>query len=612
MDPNTQKEEPGLKRQKHRQHLGRVHYAAAFPSDIHPDRRPNQDIALELLEKHDGRLTLEAPTGTGKTAVGIAFLRALEKKRQRPLFYIVPNKTQVQQVADMYGITPAFGRNEHLCLYYPDEELRADEIPCALLKDCPHRVDQQTGETFEPGATPCPYYQQKYVAKQSPIVVCTVAFYLFTQRFSREWDEPGGLVIDEAHSIADIIRGCLSYEITDYHLYRAIEILAGVDGDVAGQLKKFAARMIRIIKRKPAYKGTLLEDDEIVDLMERLEEIDADGLEVKIGRAIKSGKIDPRKDRETLKQIEVITRDLRRYLRSLRFSLAGKGHGALNYTYAYFEEEIPEGKRAQYRLVVKSYYVAPLIRNLLSPRTLAMSATIGPQEVFEYVTGIEAPAFALESDFPSDNTRLFMPTNTPNLAFKARKHGDLAKSLRMIAKACAEFKCSKIRCLVVVISNEERQKFLKAAEKEGLNVLTYGNGTPARAIAERFRDGEGDALVGTAAQYAQGVDLPGRIAGVTFMLRPGYPKPDDPGTLFEERRFSNGRIWAIRNAEVVKQALQVRGRNVRSVDDLGVTIFMSQQFGRFVSGSLPKWLKPAYRSEFTFDECVADALKLLG
>ncbi len=72
----------------------------------------------------------------------------------------------------------AYGRGEHPCLYYEEkmdlsaekviwlsqsrDNLKANEVPCSMLVDCPHRVDQETGQTHTVGAVSCPYLRQKY------------------------------------------------------------------------------------------------------------------------------------------------------------------------------------------------------------------------------------------------------------------------------------------------------------------------------------------------------------------------------------------------------------------------------------------------------------------
>ena len=148
-------------------------------------------------------------------------------------------------------------------------------------------------------------------------------------------------------------------------------------------------------------------------------------------------------------------------------------------------------------------------------------------------------------------------------------------------------------------------------EEEGVKAVSYGNGVTAREAALRFKDGEGDCLVGTAGNFGEGVDLPRQIAPVIFGFRPAYPPPDDPRTQFEERRYGNNR-WAIWNWRVMLSVLQWRGRNIRSEDDLGVTIFISQQFRRSVFAALPKTLQSSYKGNLTLDQCVKEAMGLVG
>lgn len=585
-----------------------------FPWHQYPEMLPRQKEAFEIISRMGGSVTIEAPTGTGKTGIGYTVLKTLEHAGLGPLFYIAPTKTIVEQVKAMHpDVTVAYGRNDHPCLYYPGQNLRADEIPCSLLVDCAHRVDQKTGQTKEPGATPCPYLLQKFQAKQSRIVVCTMAFYLFTQLFSREWDEPAGLVIDEAHDIAKVVRSALSYEITDYHLRSAIRLLGSVDIQEADSLDIFLSHMLEIIRRRPARTQTLLEDQEIRVLIEDLVKINPLELRNKIQRAVDQGDIDPDEQREMLTRLEVITYDLNRYLRSLEFSLPAERRKPLNYTYGFYEEELEGGdrRRTHYRLVIKAYYVAPIIQRILSSKfTLAYSATIGSPEVFGFETGIRSPVYKLGSDFPVANTRVFMPTDTPDLAVRNRSRQQPTRIMRKIARTCGRFAEKGLRSLVVVVSERERQKFLQLCKEEEVRVISYGNGVAPKEAALKFKAGQGDVLVGTVANYGEGIDLPRNLAPVIFFLRPNYPVPSDPATVFEERRYGSMR-WKLWNWRVMITSLQARGRNVRSPQDLGVTFFISQQFRRFVYAVLPDWLKDAYRRDKTFDQCIEEAKELL-
>lgn len=584
-----------------------------FPSRQYPEVLPNQQQAFEIIAGAKRSVTLEMPTGSGKTAVGYTFLKTLAEAGAGPLFYIVPTKALVDQVKRMHPeLVAVYGRNEYDCLYYSPDIYKADEIPCLSLTDCPHRVNQKTGETYTPGATPCPYYWPKYQAKQAPIVVCTAAFYLFTQLFSREFKRPAGLVIDETHRIAEIFRNALSYEITDWHLGRCVALLHKVGAtEAANGLGGFLRVMVRILKKRRRPDQRLLEDHELLELTDNLERVDVDTIRTRMATAITSGSIDPVEDRLVLKQLETVAHSLPRYIRSLEFARGTGERHPLNYvTFGVSERPDGEDERVRYRLVIKANYVVPLVKKLLSSLTVAMSATIGDPKVFSYETGIKAKFYSLPATFPPENAMILLPSDTPNLAKKVRTKQEPTKVLRKVARICARVGAANNRSLVIVVSNQEREKFLWLCDDEGVDAVSYGNGVPSREAMARFKAGEGTVLVGTAANYGEGIDLPEEMAPFAFFLRPSYPSPTDPRAQFELRRFGN-QAWMVWNWRVMIEALQVRGRNIRGPDERGVTIFVSQQFRRFLYGSLPEWLRQSYAGGLTLAECEEQALELL-
>ncbi len=486
---------------EHPQHRG-LPVQANFTGRFSP--RNAQEDMMSFVEEN-GPSIIEAPTGSGKTAVEEAVLKAAESCGISPCFLIAPNKTIVQHLRnEIPNAKVALGRHDYECLHSAYAQRTplpmADEIPCLSL-DCPNRVDQQTGQTQEEGAIPCPYYLAKFSAKQGGTVLSTMAFYLFNNLFKKKGDVPeGALVIDEVHRIAEVFRNSLSYEITDYHLSRSIELLERIGAEESSVLKKFLTAMKKIAKNKSEKDGVLLDAPEIKKLIAILQEIDARELRKKVKQAVREKVVDPVEDMTTLKRLEVLTFDIPRYIHSFEYSLPGeeresegvsKRGGPLNYTCAYYMQEVGEHKRVQHKLVIKCYYVAPLIRKILPPLTVSFSATIGDSEVFGYETGIRAPMLSLESSFPVDHTRVYLPKDTPNLAMNERNKRDLTQVLRKIAKACKRFANKEMRSLVVTISNLERQKFLMLAAEEGVKTISYGNGVTAKEAAQQFKASTG-------------------------------------------------------------------------------------------------------------------------
>lgn len=599
--------------------------------------RTVQTTGLRAAAQHGGQMMLEAPTGVGKTRLGLTVLRATAAKYGGPVFYVTPTKTLVGQAeaeAAIGGRTSltVLGRSEYPCDYYVDRgtrDITAQDSPCYMLQ-CPHRVDQETGRTEELGVKPCEYFEAKYRARKAAeageVVICTTAFFLMNRLRVKEWveQEPAHVVVDEVHLLASVARGLFETTLTDWTLKRTAEALkpfAAKQTNILNRLRSKFRTLARRARRRSGLNPALLKEEEVAELIAVIEELDAHAIEQAVREAIVSGAIDPVKDREELKLLENLIRTIPRTLSSLRYSLPDteRDRKPLNYVVAFCyeeddEEPAEEGKRrkVRYRLTIKSYYVRPLIRKALGPNVLAMSATIGDPDIVKYETGLDMTFVELASPFDMRHAKIWMPTDTPDLAARTRRRHDLRDTVRRIADAAVRFRAAGHRSLIVVISNHERELVIRIAEERGLTVVSYGNGTPARVAAERFAAGEGDVLVGTAAHYAQGVDLPGGIAPVIFFLRPGWAPPDDPMTQFEVRRYGPSHCWKLWSWRVAVQALQVRGRNIRSGKDIGVCFFVSQGFRKFLFTSLPEWLRPAYVRDRTMEQAVGETLTFLA
>lgn len=588
------------------------------------EARSLQADAAAFYDKH-GKALFEIPTGEGKTAIGIMILRAkAAEKLDAPLFYVTPTKTQVEQIVTMFpqDTVMMLGRAEYPCLYYTTrgQQVTAQESPCYMLK-CGHRVNQETGMTEEDGVEPCHYFQQKFVAlrrsKEGSIIVTTHAFFLMNRAMVANWrdEEPAMVVVDEVHRLPEVARSIFEHSLTDYHMMRAARLVKPIDAAASLKLLEFVRAFRRIARKRPAVTPSLLKDDELQALMKLLDGFDADKLERGIRQAVRGGSINPLEEKDELKLLENLTRTIPRLLKSLKYAIETEEHRPLNYVVAfYYKKDDPRfkdgKKKAHYHLTIKSYFVAPVIKLAVGRKFVGMSATIGDPKIFGYQTYLKPPFKSFPSSFDVTKTKIFLPVDAYDLSTKNRFRNDLKKTLKRIVVTARQFSEAGHRSLVVVISDAERLQFLEIATEEKLDTVSYGNGVRPRDAAGLFVRGQGRALVGTAANYAEGVDLPKGIAPVIFFLRPGYSPPDDPEAQFEKRRFGNS-VWGLWNHRVMMQALQIRGRNIRNLDDIGVTFFMSSQFQRFLQAALPEWLKPAYVGHRKLADCVGEAMKLL-
>lgn len=597
------------KNQKHQSGKSVEDFLATFVR-LHKKPRTNQAIVIPEMSENDA-LVLQAPTGSGKTALGYTFLET-NCGEDGNGFYVCPSKTLVDHVVQLYPEAMAmYGRNEYPCLYY-DGEYKADEIPCSMLKECPHRVNLETGETFISGAKPCPYFQAKYESRQAKVVVSTMQYYFF-EALGRE-TLPTALVVDEVHEWSNSIRNMLSYKITDHRLEEFWELLHAIGCTSEAKLiRSFQYKMMDIIRsHTKSGLNVLIQDESLKVLLRILLKIESNHINTKIKKAISEKKIDIKADRELLRELDIFTNDLSKYIRSLEFSLATENRRPLSFVYGYWDRKVEEGKKIKYSLTVQSYSIAGLTRKMLTPeKNMVMSATIGSTPaILNIDAGFDGKFIDLKSDFPIENTAIFMPDDLPDLSVKGMRGNDKNRTIRKMLQGAKKGIKNGIRSLIIVISEEERQKCLAFAKEEGVNVISYDSESKPREIVQRFRDGEGDVLLGTEAQYGQGIDLPGDICGFVFYLRPGYPRKDDPQAQFEARILGNQR-WALWTWRVINKVLQARGRNVRSAMDKGCIFLMSAQFKRFTYGGLPEWLRPAYVGQISFDKAIQQGINLL-
>lgn len=622
----------------------------AFPTNakIRQPRPIQRDAIVELA---NGKYLQELPTGSGKTALEYTVLLAARSKIEdgESIFWVFPTKALVEQVKQEHpDVNVIFGQNEHVCpwaaenfekeptswvtsdqlpILHEDRNVpRVNEIPHTMHSKCPHFPNQETGETNTPGAVPCPYYQQTHEAKQGGgIIAASMSFYIFAKLFNRAYGRVAVLAIDEVHRLPDVIRYTLSYDITDWHLTRAIELLKRIGAPEYRALQKFKQTILDVSTnrrkktRKEPHEEHLLTDGEIQRLIAILEEIDPDVLDPeRISEAIDSGALNPKEDWRAIKTIEVLARDIRRYIHSFEYALAEEDEEGnvtrrpLNYSCSYYREELDENQRVQHKLVIHCHYVAPLIRKrLLAPTTVSFSATIGRKDLFGYESGIKAPFFSAPSTFPIDNRRIYLPSDAYDLSHREDPSGrKKTKTLRSIAKGCGQLSRQGVRSLVIVTSNAERKKFMRLAEEEGVEAMTYDDDVLAKDASLAFKDGESDVLCGCSAHYGTGVDFPKGTAGAIWLLRPGYPNPRSAGTKFEVERYGS-HYWSRLAYRVMLEAQQAIGRNIRGPRDKGVCFLMSQKFSDFVYAGLPEWLKPAYRRGMMLDECLDDAEELL-
>jgi Rad3-related DNA helicase len=582
-----------------------------------PEYRPGQSEGLHYIA-YEERSLHEAHSGFGKSrAWGFPFLKACIEEGNVPVLYTTPTKTLVRDLARHFpGAVEAYGRNENRCLYYKDEFVTAEESPCYYwrkLNKCAHAVDLETGKTLVPGAEPCPYLWRKYLVSKGELIVCTHSFFIANMLFDKKFREnpPYAVVIDEVHRVPEETRNILRFTITDSTLQEGVEGLSKIH--LEADLKEAFEVMDSMARLKPFKPVELLSEHENKELFSLFNRLKEKGLDKSITAALASGVFDPVKDRKTIKTLENLARDIPWWATELSYAIEAENRKPENYCYMWYRKEKTARQKVTWALNICHYYVNPVIKFRILKgikRIVAYSATIGDPNVFAIESGMDYPFHTYPPIFPVENTRIFLPTDAPNLSYRnqAQNPGNLEKAMLMIAEGCESFLEKGYRSLVGVVSEEERQKFLEMFSNK-FQIVTYGDEIRAKEAAEEFIKGRGEILLGTVANYSEGIDLPYPTAPAIFVLRPDFPKPMDPQAQFERRRWKEDyyKLWLWR---VSIRALQIRGRNIRSEKDRGVAFFISQQFEDCFKKHFPEWLKPALRKK-PYKECIMEGLEVV-
>ncbi len=232
----------------------------------------------------------------------------------------------------------------------------------------------------------------------------------------------------------------------------------------------------------------------------------------------------------------------------------------------------------------------------LAPKAwIFTSATLGDDEALSWFSagcGLEDAA-RLRVGSPFDyatQARLWVPSRMPlpNAAGHAQAVGALAGRLAGALGGRTFVLTTTLRALPVVA-----QAIREQTEAAGLNVLVQGT-EPRRALLQRYGDGRGCVLVGSAS-FWEGIDMPGDALQCVLIDKLPFPPPGDPlvearvRQLREQGRNPFDDYFVAEAAVSLKQGA---GRLIRSETDRGLLVLCDprlaqMRYGRRLLAALP-------------------------
>lgn len=477
---------------------------------MHDEFRPYQEETIGwAIYGESGVSILEAPTGSGKTAVA----RALGS--QSKTVALVRTKALQEENYDMgYGFIPLYGRANYPCVY---EKAK----PGAKADSC---AFSEEGMDKCPQFARCPYAQQKEAAKRAKMATLNYAYWLHVQS---KWPPLDNLVLDEAHELSAITlewAGCtVTQKDKDEWELPAFPILRS--GGSASILTKAAPVEEKAVNWLNAAKAKVQEAYTYFNSMK-----DDEGARKKARKAELFGK----KLRSTIDALEAAPKDW--------FIRSGPNARPSDRVSSWGFVARPLTARHHFGL----YFLGE------DRKVILMSATIGSIEAFAQELGIKEYSFrTVPSNWPA-STRPVVALDVPRMGQKSTEK-DWLQQAEQIAKAIKDCP-SDWNGIVHVTAIEEATRLANRLAKLGLQdrVHVAKKGPTNEMVADwryRMKKKPGSILISWALwEGYNGVDEKINIAAKT-----PYPYLGDPYEV--ERRNYNGSFFLQRAAWQLEQGL---------------------------------------------------------
>lgn len=511
------------------------------PPPLFPFRtfRTGQAEALEraraAFEAGKRFVVVEAPTGSGKSAIAVTLAREANSA------YVLTNQKilQHQYVTDFPDLALMKGRSNYDCLVAPTHAAAA---PCIA------------GRRF-PACDDCPYFTAKDVAMAANVTTLNYAYFLAELNYAGGFKDRELLVLDEAHNAEGALMGFVQVYLSEPLLLRA-----GIDLPLPPnlgeeQLFEFAEALLPELRRRASE----------VEL-----ELAKEGTQSSAGV-------------ERLRVKQWLDTTVERVTILLDTHFGGD------------VEWVPERFRGQGGevLVFKPVDVAPLAEPFLftyGERVLMLSATILDAPTFLRSLGIEpeeAEIIRVPSSFPPENR----PIEVVPSARLTRHHLD--KDLPKLVAAIAELARRHEDEKGIIHAHSYRIANYVAAnlpEEVRWRVLTHTGAEGRDHALARHLEGDAPTILLTPSM-TEGIDLADDRARWQVLCKVPYPNLGDRQVAARMQRDRDWYDWRTTLAVV-----QAYGRTVRSETDHAVTYLLDADFPNFIRRQqrrLPDWFLEA-------------------
>lgn len=539
-----------------------------FPLDsFRPGQRQSIEKVLESFQNGHKFVFLEAPTGSGKSAIGFTLAQFFKSS-----FYLAPQKFLQDQLTTDFGelggclgnLRPMIdlkGRNAYDCNFWerslndPDVDLDP-EVRKRYLKlnirrrGCDEGQCKRDGESklsycvSQENGVHCAYFRQLYKALNAKVCLMNFHSFLFQTTYAHTFGPRELMILDESHNTEDILLKFIELKISDRQFKR--------DGITFPEL------------------------DSVQEYMTFFEDIKLDNL---IDEKIKSAWAN-----EDIKQQEEWKRTKDNYN---RLKDADPGRWVCVWD---------NNKKTTVNTVsIKPIFVDDFANQYLfsmADHILFMSATILSKNAMCDALGIkrdEAKSFTLPSTFPAKRRQLlYRPCGS--MSFK-NKGETLPKMVKEVERLCRYHKDQ--RGIIHTHNFEIAYKILNTCSKDIRQRLLFQKDIEfdgdKQALLRKHADTANSIIIAPAMH--EGLDLKNDLGRFQIICKVPYPSKGDPQ--IAARMKLSGEYYDWRTAT---KLIQSYGRIYRSSQDHGITYVLDKDFRRFIDRihhMVPSWFHDA-------------------
>lgn len=524
--------------------------------DYFPLEKPRRSQVLVINEvdkafKSGKKIVIvEAPVGSGKSAMAITFARALGGG-----YILTPRKSLQDQYFDDFHdhVSLMKGRNSYPCVHLASpntyrqikREIENGNVVTKTTMTCaegPCRGDVDVYKECTSRMGPCPYSMAITTAQSTPIVIHNMHSFIYQTQFTEKFEPRNLLVVDEVHELEGMLREFLTSSITvgvgnltDLDKPR-IEDNAESWADYLSQdkfLPKLTQLEIDTKAQDPDYQTSL---DTYLNNVEALRR--------KSSRVVASRRQTPPQVSSRMTTWDFTPVSLGTSAKDVFFDMAGK--------------------------------------------VLLMSGTIYDKAVFCSTLGInpdEAAFLRIGSTFPASNRPIYCRPDLQVDTSFANWNQNLGEILEKINTIVAKF--PDVKGLIHAPSYDTAQ-IIAAAIKDGRGMAHLKSDFQSKL--EEFYELKGNKVF-VSPVCQQGVDFKNDRAVFQIIVRVPYMNTSDA---FAEYQVKNNFAWY--NHQALVTFGQQIGRINRSESDFGITFCLDSRFNKFISKNhrvIPKWVHEA-------------------